>query len=232
MTVTLRGGHTTLDPRLDRLPQPDERNRNYPAVTGAMTAYPLRGYTWSVGLWLNQGSEGACVGHAIAHEMAARPAVVDYSVCDRARWEVYHEAQRRDPWEGGAYPGAAPFYEGTSVLAGMQAATAAGFYSEYRWAFSEEDVARTVGYRGPVILGVDWFDGMFDVDSEGFLNLTGSVVGGHAILCYSVSISGDYYRVHNSWSQSWGDNGRAKIRRADMARLLANGEAAIPVRRR
>jgi len=227
----LRGGYATADRRLDRLPQPDRRNAAYPAVTPRLAAYKPRGYTWSCGLWLDQGHEGACVGHAIAHEMAARPVSVDHATCDRARWEVYHEAQRRDPWEGGAYPDAVPFYEGTSVLAGMQAATAAGFYTGYTWAFTEPELALAVGYKGPAVLGVDWYEGMFDADADGFLNLTGSVVGGHAVLCYSVSVTGGYYRLWNSWGAGWGDYGTAKVRREDMARLLANGEAAIPVRR-
>ena len=226
----LKGGHRTGDRRLDRIPQHDARNRSFPAVTGPVATYPPRGYTWSCGLYLDQGHQGACVGHAIAHEMAARPVVVDYGVCDEARWDIYHEAQRIDPWPGGAYDGAAPFYEGTSVLAGMQAATAAGFYTGYTWVWDEPSLALAVGYKGPAVLGIDWLEGMFRPDRDGYLNLSGEVVGGHAILCNGISISGGYYKLHNSWSAAWGTLGAAKVRRADMARLLDGAEAAIPVR--
>lgn len=36
-----------------------------------------------------------------------------------SRWH-YWEMQRRDYWQGGAYPGASPHYEGTSADAGGQ----------------------------------------------------------------------------------------------------------------
>jgi len=228
VSATVPGG-------LGRRVQFDERSRNFPsrALPALGAARSPRSYTWRVGTWLDQGREGACVGYGFAHELAARPVVVPGVTNEVAR-AIYHDAQRLDPWDGGAYEGAEPYYEGTSVLAGARALTRLGHYSEYRWAFGEEDLALAVGYHGPAVIGVDWYEGMYDATREGgfLLRPTGRVVGGHCVLIYGLNLRGGYYRVWNSWGRSWGDDGTARITREDMVRLLADdGEACVPVRR-
>lgn len=229
--IELKDGSTTTDPRLDRLVQFDERSRSFP-IRPEVEDKPLRSYSWNKNVWLDQGSEGACVGFSVCHELAARPGVVTELTNWYAREEIYWEAQKRDPWAGGAYPGAEPFYEGSSVLAGIQVAHELGYFEEYRWAFSEHDLALAVGYRGPAVLGVNWYTGMFDTDADGYISPTGQIAGGHAILCAAISVKNDAYRLDNSWGLGWGVNGSCYIKRADLARLLAeDGEACIPVDR-
>lgn len=212
-----------------RVPHFDPQSLRYPIRT-MLPEKPLRSYTWNVPINLDQGTEGACVGFTFTHELAARPVPIPGLTDGHAR-QHYFEAQRIDPWEGGAYPGANPFYEGTAVLAGAKVMQARGFYSGYRWAFGEEDVARTLGYLGPVVIGVNWYDGMFRPDADGFLNITGRVAGGHAILVHAVNVKADLYWLWNSWGPRWGLGGRAKIRRPDLARLLReDGEACVPQR--
>lgn len=231
----LRNGARTNDPRLDRIPHRDPRSLNYPvrALFGAPAEeLPLRGYTWSVPVHLDQGREGACVGFAFAHELAARPHVV-LGTSDEFARRIYRVAQRIDPWEGGSYPGAFPFYEGTAVDAGAKALKKAGYYAEYRWAHSERELALTVGYKGPVVIGVNWYTGMFSPNSDGFLEVTGQVEGGHAILVNGFSASRGLYKLWNSWGPDWGMGGAAYLSRGDMARLLLeNGEACLPLRTR
>ena len=171
------------------------------------------------------------MGHAWAHELIARPVVtlVDHTY---ARERIYWEAQKIDPWDGGAYPGAAPFYEGTAVLAGAKVCQALGHFAEYRWAFGLRDLILAVGYTGPVVLGINWYEGMFNPDVDGFIRPTGLIAGGHALLVHGVSVSGSYVKIHNSWGPSWGQNGGAKITFTDLERLLnEDGEACIPLRR-
>lgn len=230
--MVMKNGSKPKDPRLGRLAQFDERSRGYP-VRALLAAgqLPLRSYTWRVPAALDQGVEGACVGFAFAHDLAARPQVIA-EVNAASATACYHFAQRLDPWPGGAYPGAYPRHDGTCVLAGAQAVTEMGYYSQYRWAFGEHDVALAVGYRGPVILGLNWYEGMYEPDQEGFLRPEGELVGGHAILAYSVSIKDGFYRLLNSWGPRWGAAGTALLRRQDLTRLLAeDGEACVPVRR-
>lgn len=198
-----------------------------------------RPYAWAVGakrlsepqLYLDQGQEGACVGFGFAHEAAARPVIVHGVDSDFAR-KIYFAAQKQDPWPGGAYPGAFPFYEGTSVLAGAQVLQKAGAFQNYFWAKNELEMAIAVGYKGPVVIGVNWYEGMMRPDRDGYLRPTGRIVGGHCTLVMGIRLRDDTYIIHNSWGKDWGIDGRALIARKDMERLLSeDGEACLPMRR-
>lgn len=232
MTIELKGGFTTKDPRLDRLPQHDPRNLRFLAVKTLDTRTP-RSYTWSIDKWLDQGQEGACVGFGFGHDGIARPARLEYIDNDYAREQIYWNAQRTyDEWPGGAYPGADPFYEGTSVLAGAKACYDLNHFRQYEWAYSVEELILAVGYKGPAVLGINWYEGMYDTDGLGYIHPTGEIMGGHAILCNKVSVTGEYFSLHNSWGQNWGINGEAKVSFNDMAILLKNdGEACVPTKR-
>jgi hypothetical protein len=206
----------------DRLPSIDERNALYPMRT-LVAAKPLRSYTWRCNTWLDQGSEGACVGFAWAHDVAARPRERLIDGFDARN--IYHAAQRVDEWPG-------EDYEGTSVLGGAKVCHELGHFAEYRWATSLDDLLLGIGYFGPAVLGVNWYQGMSNTDDDGYIHAVGSVLGGHAILAHSVNVKQQYVVLHNSWGQSWGVNGRAKILFEDLEALLnQDGEACIPVRR-
>lgn len=217
----------------DRLPQFDERSRSFDIARTLDTTKP-RSYTWGCPANLDQGREGACVGFGWAHEHAARPYVrpADNALA-RA---LYFEAQRVDEWPGGAYPGASPFYEGTSVLAGAKAAQARGHLSEYRWAFNLNDALTAVSRKGPAVIGVWWWTGMFRPDADGFLHPTGQREGGHALLVRGVNIKARTVVLHNSWGTGWGGTkygpGTALLTWDDFGSLLADdGECCIPVQR-
>lgn len=234
MPIELKGGHTTTDRRLDRLPFFDEASRNFPIMAAPVVrrASAPRSYTWSLGVTLDQGPDGACVGFGWGQELLARPGLVTGIDNRYAKERLYWEIQKRDPWEGGAYPGALPFYEGTAVLTGAQYVKSLGFMDEYRWAFSLDELIMAVGYAGPAVLGLNWYEGMFHPDAKGFIRPTGTWAGGHCILCRGVSVSKRYFLLHNSWGASWGKSGTCCISFDDMATLLAQtGEACIPVGR-
>ncbi len=231
MTIQLRGGFTTGDPRMDWLPEKDPQSRRYGIATVVpATTLALRSYTWACPLVLDQGVEGACAGFSATHELIARP--FQYTPPEPNEWarELYWQAQRIDPWPGGAYPGAEPFYEGTSILAVVKTLHRVGFYTAYHWAFSEPELALGVSRHGPAIIGIPWYEGMMNPDADGYLQPTGQVIGGHAILDRGFNLKRGH-RVHNSWGRGWGDKGCAWISRKDMARLLSeNGEACLPTR--
>lgn len=221
--MLLKGGFETHDPRLDRIPSFDNRSLAYP-IRATIEEKKLRSYTWSCYDYLDQGSEGACVGFSIGHEIAARPVAVKGMTATTAS-SIYLAARYVDEWPGEAY-------SGTSVLAGFKAATSLGYFVEYRWAFSLTDLALAVGYKGPAVLGINWYQGMFSPDSEGYLHVTGDIGGGHAILCNGVDVKKKRFRVHNSWGQDWGMGGDAFISFDDMERLLnESGDACVPVKR-
>ena len=227
--MTLKNGRVAKDPRLGRIPQFDPQSKLFSvSKLFALVGQSPRSYTWDCPIVLDQGQEGSCVGHGIAHELAARPAPVRGMTHQFARERIYWEAQKIDEWAGGSYPGASPVYEGTSVLAGVKVAKKLGYFDRYHWALSFDDFVLGVGYQGPSVIGVNWWSGMFEPDAQGFLHRTGSIEGGHCILVVGVSINEQAFTVHNSWGESWGRRGRAKISFADMRALLSDeGEACF-----
>jgi hypothetical protein len=231
--VALRDGSEAQDARLARLVHFDERSRGFPVRAALEAGAVPRSYTWSCGQCLDQGPDGACVGFSMTHELIARPAVVRGLTAKFAKEQVYWEAQKIDPWSGGSYPGASPTYEGTSVLAGIKVLQKLGYVTEYRWAFGLEDLVLAVGHCGPAVLGIPWYDGMFDMASCGYLHVTGQVAGGHAILCNGVNVKKKTFNLHNSWGPGWGHGGDATVSWDEMDRLLhEDGEAVIPMGRK
>jgi len=167
------------------------------------------------------------VGFGIAHELAARPAEVSGLTNKFAKEAIYWEAQKIDQWKGGSYPGGKPKYEGTSVLAGVQVARDKGFFESFHWAFSLNDLALGVGFRGPAVLGLPWMEGMLDTDDKGYIHATGDVGGGHCILCRGVNVREKYFLLRNSWGKGWGVNGDCKVSFDDMKKLLADDGEAV-----
>lgn len=228
----LKDGTITEDPRLDRLIQFDERSRQFRAADG-LEEKKKRGYTWRISKWLDQGQQGACVGFAFGHDAIARPVSIPNVSDDYAREKIYWRAQEIDAWDGGAYPGATPFYEGTSVLAGAKAAQGLGHFDRYEWAFSVDELILSVGYKGPAIIGVNWLVGMLNTDIDGFVRVAGDFYGGHALPVKSVNVKKGFFGLRNSWGREWGEDGDCKITFDDMAKLLSQqGEACIPVLRK
>lgn len=221
--IKLRDGSTVEDPRLDRLPSFDPRSVSYPVMATIEVSKP-RSYTWRCDYYFDQGQEGACVGFSVAHELSARPVAVKGLGDDFAR-ELYRAAQKVDEFPG-------ENYSGTSVLAGIKTAQSMGYFGEYRWAFSLNDLVMAVGYKGPAVLGINWYEGMFRPDPAGFIHPSGNVAGGHAILCNGVDVKGKRFRLHNSWGTDWGVGGDCYLSFEDMERLLTeSGDACIPVKR-
>jgi hypothetical protein len=207
---------------LDRLQQFDERSREFP-IRSLVGDKPLRSYTWSCAPHFDQKSEGACVGHGFGHEAAARPVV--RKVTQQDCFDLYRRARQLDEWPG-------ENYEGTSVLAGAKAMAERSWLQEYRWGFSLDDVLRTVGYLGPVVIGVNWYTGMFEPDPTGLIHATGQVEGGHCTLVKGVNVSRRQVRIHQSWGAAYGLGGDVLLSWDDLGMLLKDGgEACVPVRR-
>lgn len=254
--MQLKGGYETKDVRLDRVPQFDEKSRDFRVRQMIHEGAPLgekhpRSFTWANEHWLDQGREGRCVEYAICHDLLAKPKQVSTTlvqqILDGKR--IYWPAQQEDQWPGGSYEGGDPSYEGTSVLAGVKVAARLGFYQEYRWALTLEGAVLGLGYIGPLILGVNWYEGCFQPDNFGWIRLTGEQQGGHSILAIgiklvakadslhvtdfaSLDLDRSFILLHNSWGQDWGINGRAKMSLQDFDRLRQeDGEVCIISRR-
>ena len=229
--IKLKDGTTSEYNQLDRITQFDEKSRNYP-LASSIENKEWRSYTWRCNEVFDQGKDGACVAYALGHELAARPAEVR-GINDRwLKEDVYWEAQKIDPWPGGSYPGAGtssePFYEGTSVLAGVKILHSKGFFQEYRWAFSIDELILGLGRKGPAVIGVNWFEGMLYPDSKGYIHKTGNPVGGHAVLVRGVNLKKEHVLIRNSWGMGWGKNGDCYMKIGELETLLKDrGEAVF-----
>jgi hypothetical protein len=211
-------------PKLDRIPHFDPRSREY-GVRGLLGEVARAKRVWRVReLPLDQGQEGACVGFAWAGELAATP--TQYPVDDAYALALYHAARREDVAMGNEWP------EGASVLGGVKALRTAKRVTKYHWAFGVHDVIDTIVKKGPVVLGINWYDGMYEVQ-DGLVEVSGSLAGGHAILANGYlpahPVYGEVLVLTNSWGYNWGIAGSAFIQVEDVARLLAeDGEACVP----
>lgn len=225
-----------IDRKFDWVPRWDPKNRNYP-IRAVIGSTPERPREWRPGIPLDQGTEGACVGFGWTGELIAAPKpdrnVFPHTADVYAR-SIYRQAQRIDEWEG-------EDYEGTSVLAGAKIVQRLELIESYRWAFTIEDVRDTIITTGPVVIGVPWTMGMAEPDERNLIAPTGDLLGGHCVFVYEYHpkkrLPGDYwgrhrvFRIRNSWGDSWGRGGSAHIRYGDLADLLAQGEACVPMNR-
>jgi len=225
-----------VDRILNWRPSYDKRSKQFPIRTMLPQAQDKTYTLWKTGPILDQGSEGACVGFGWAAETLAGPVQVDLlkinadvprSPQDFA-FHIYKEAQKIDVWPG-------EDYSGTSVLAGAKVLVSIGVLHEYRWAFSSSDVIQTIMSHGPVVLGINWYNGMYSAP-DGKLSIFGNHVGGHCILAIGYNPNSEKFNnqetviLQNSWGPGWGIDGIAEMTVEDLDRLIAEGgESCVPL---
>lgn len=220
---------------LDWGPNHDPKSLSF-AIRPLLTVPPVRrNKLWTPGPVLDQGREGACVGFGWASEALSTPVAVDlkrmkYVVPqdpNKFASGIYHDAKYIDEWAG-------EDYDGTSVLAGAKIMKKYGLVKEYRWAFGINDVIDAILAKGPVVLGIYWYDSMYEAPN-GVVDVSGDIVGGHCILAVGFRLAKDSKLgvdsviLKNSWGYDWGNFGLAEISVDQLAALLKNdGEACIP----
>lgn len=229
------------DPRLDWVSMHDPRSRNYPVRQLLTATVEKRPQRWRPPTFvMDQGYEGACVGFGWTAELIGSPfpdPTAQLSAANEYARKFYRRAQQIDEWPGESY-------EGTSVLAGAKVAHERDYLTEYRWAFSVEDLRDAVISQGAAVIGIPWYSGMYQTRDSGLVEVSGDLVGGHALLVYgyhpSMRIRGEdwderfeVFHWRNSWGPDYGLNGNAYVRLEDLRDLLAGwGEACVPVSRR
>lgn len=205
-----------------RLWKPDPRDKNYP-IRRDPRANKISRRIWGLNIILDQGTTPQCVGYSGAGYLMAAP--VRNKRVD-PYW-LYKLAQKYDEWPG-------ENYDGSSVRGLFKGLHKEGYVTEYRWAFEVGPVLDHVLLEGPVVVGTSWFDGMMNLDSQGYIWPRGREVGGHAYLIIGADRvrknpdgTTGAFRIVNSWGRSWGQQGRAWVTFDIMDKLLRNqGESA------
>lgn len=192
---------------------------------------------WVPGDPLDQGAEGACTAFGVAGDLICSPTRVnrigDRPVDNAFAFEGYQWIKRNDEWPG-------ENYSGSSVNAAMK------WYRDelkaidgWLWCRSVEELIQAVLQVGPAVIGIPWWDSMYEPrGDDGYVQVGGRVVGGHCILVNGYSPNygklGEVFRLRNSWGESWGKNGHGYIRldAFDSLAFHGAGEVAIPVGRR
>lgn len=183
---------------------------------------------------LDQQREGGCEAWGMAHELAAGPIQVP-GMSNAWAHAYYGRVQATDRALGNDFGG-----DGATTLANMKTAKAERLITGYRWAFGLDDVVDTLCSVGPVCLGVEWREGMYETGRGGEVRLDGDVVGGHFITALGYDVHpqwGPCVLWLNSWGAAYGVaerrlNVRAGvgwIRLDDLGALLSrDGEAVVP----
>lgn len=207
---------------LGRRAHHDERSRAFPAATTPV----VHDKAWAhYGPILDQGDLGSCTGHALVDCLMTRPnyrgaAKLGHDDAVRA----YSRATTIDPFPG-EWP---PTDTGSDSLDVCRAGVEFGWITGYDHAFGIDHLLGAL-MLGPVMVGTDWYESMFEPDKKGRLSVSGAVAGGHEYVI--TAKSGAWLRILNSWGTSWSVGGFAWIRVTDLARLLdEQGDVTVPRR--
>jgi hypothetical protein len=227
----------TSDARLGRHVNHDPMSRLYP-VTGSAPIVSVK-HERHIPVF-DQGNLGSCTGNAAVGCMATglfyasvthNSVIPHYLFDETGAVACYSDATVIDDAEGyvGQYP---PIDTGSDGLSVAKALQAHGEISGYLHAFSLDAVLQAL-LTIPVIVGVDWFQDMFNPDAEGIVHPTGALAGGHQFVADEIDRNRDLIGFTNSWGNGWGPlGGRFYMKTAEFGSLLAqNGDvtAFVPI---
>jgi hypothetical protein len=216
--------------RLGRHVEHDPRSRGYAfkaAEDVALRNIVHRHY----GGILDQGNLGSCTGNACAGAINTIPihAKREHVLREPEALDLYELATAIDEFPG-QYP---PEDTGSSGLAVAKAAQQKGYISSYQHAFSIGDALLAL-MEGPIIVGVNWYEGFDAPNAHGLVEISGLVRGGHEFVIRGFHkhqrVSDSLLVADNSWGPGWGERGRFLFTVSTLNRLLnEDGDATILV---
>lgn len=207
--------------RLGRHVEHDPRSLNY---TVSETKKALKKVLWLRHVPVfNQGEIGSCTGNALAGALCTGPFTHIFTETDAVK--IYSQATLVDSIKGN-YP---PTDTGSSGLAVCKVAKANGWIIAYKHALSV-NAALTALQDGPVITGVDWYQGFDTPDKTGLVKISGSVRGGHEFVVIGYDPATGLVEAVNSWGTTWGKAGHFFFSVTTWAELLkSDGDVTVPV---
>jgi hypothetical protein len=113
---------------------------------------------------------------------------------------------------------------GSSGPACGKTAKALGLATGYTHAFTY-DALRSALQSGPVLIGIDWYNSMFNPKPDGqiVVDKASGLAGGHELMIREYDAVNDIVWADNSWGPSWGVAGRAYFKGAHLRTLLSDG---------
>lgn len=232
------------DSRLGRHVRHDPRSRAF--AHPELPASAIQSVSWQRRApILDQGNLGSCTGNALTGilgtdskgRQGATSVVVKadskgvfkagtYQLDEAFAVKAYSLNTKLDSYQG-AYP---PKDTGSDGLAAGATGKALGLLTGYTHGFTILGLQSAL-QTGPVLWGTVWLNSMFDTDENGFVNVDtkSGEAGGHELVISGYDQAEDVYEIQNSWGTSWGVDGFAYVRGADMAWLLAqDGDVTVP----
>lgn len=158
-----------------------------------------------------QGNTGTCTEHGIVHLVKASPIATRSEKRLWPQFSAYREYILYDEWKGNDHEATQPdgaLQFGSSVRAACKWLVDHGYAGGYAWAFRREPASLWVRTRGPVVMGTNWYDSMFNLTTEGFAKISGSMAGGHCYLWIGSDERRGVDLFANSWDH-WGIDRRA-----------------------
>lgn len=167
--------------------------------------------TWDdVEAVLDQGDTPHCVGFGSAQWCNTVPVDDHFKNADGD--DIYYACKEVD-----GEPGAE---DGSYVHTAAKVLKTRGRLSSYAWTNSIGTMQAWLLQKGPLVVGVDWYNDMFNPDADGYVAPTGGIAGGHCFAVVGELASEDAFLCLNSWGKSWAVNGRFKMKHADFNKLL------------
>lgn len=216
---------------LGRRRHEDPRDHDHPmrAHLSAEASLPAK-RTWTISsVHLDQGPTGTCVGHGWRNFLRCSP--IRTTAEHPSAWDIYKKAILLDPWKDNDYEAKFPdgdsrLESGTTVRAGAQAVVDLHKMEGYSWAFDLATTSQWLRGKGPVVIGVNWYDSMFEPDAQGIIRIRpgARVAGGHCVCLRGDDMNKGMARGIQSWGNDWSSlHGDFLIPHEDLERLIHEG---------
>lgn len=208
--VTIVQERLPFHPKLGRNYRVDSRSLAYPYVP-ALCAQTDGDWQRFVGPF-DQGNLGSCTGNAAIGCMATGPyysTVTNpggdftgaYALTEEGAVTCYSDATTLDSFPG-QYEPTDTGSDGTAVA---QALKNAGMISGYTHATTGK-LARLALGEGPIIVGMKWFNSMFEAGAGGMMvvDRSSGLAGGHEIVFDKIDVDKGQVWFTQSWGPEWG----------------------------
>jgi len=208
---------------LGRLNSKDPRDAAFPARMLLQQNLPVktRRYWNASGWWGDQLLTSKCTSYSALHWVEDGPVTHEGNAPVIDPHELYILIQSFDPWK---FP-----HDGSTIRATAKALQHLGYAGSYYWTNSLQEMIDCLLHVGPLIIGIDWYEGMSEPNEKGIGSRSGAMEGGHAIKVDGVDTKTRLFRLKNSWGREYGRKGFVYLPFDDMEVLIKDQYAEVMI---